>query len=103
VTAVRSIPGEISGFCRISSSTNFRSTYISNKIEKATPVQTPNQPIFKGTFNGFAKDAEQPGPTIDHIFINKFSVNSCWIDYTTREPGLYISDHYPILLDLQFR
>jgi endonuclease/exonuclease/phosphatase family metal-dependent hydrolase len=77
--------------------------FLSNKMEKANPIQTPNQPIIKGTFNGFAKDTEQPGPTIDHIFINKFNVKSCWVDYTTRGPGLYISDHYPILVDLQFR
>ncbi len=77
--------------------------YLSNKIEKASAIQTPNEPFNKGTFNGFAKDAEQPGPTIDHIFISKFKVNVCWVDYTTRGPGLYISDHYPVLVDLQFR
>jgi hypothetical protein len=31
------------------------------------------------------------------------SAYACWIDYTTRGPELYISDHYPVLLDLQFR
>ncbi len=77
--------------------------FLSNKMEKANPIQTPNQPINKGTFNGFAKDADLPGPNIDHIFINKFNAQACWIDYTTRGPGLYISDHYPILVDLQFR
>jgi hypothetical protein len=30
------------------------------------------------------------------------SAYACWIDYTTRGPGLYNPDHYPILVDLQF-
>lgn len=62
--------------------------------------------IDKGTFNGFAKNAEHPGPTIDHVFVKQtlqLSVLHYRVDYKTRSKGLYISDHYPVVVDLKFQ
>lgn len=56
----------------------------------------------RGTFNGF-KDSgihnqTQPRPEIDFIFYsNHFHLLSSTIDYSQRGPGLFLSDHYPVI------
>lgn len=79
--------------------------HFTNTAYSATRVQmniNPSAPN-KGTFNGFAKNAEQAGPTIDYIFVKNLNVDTYWVDYTTRGPGLYISDHYPVMTYLVFQ
>ena len=76
-----------------------------NAAYSATHVQVDIKPSSsnKGTFNGFAKNAEQAGPTIDYIFVKNLNVDTYWVDRTTRGPGLYLSDHYPVMTYLVFQ
>jgi len=76
-----------------------------NAAYSATHVQVDIKPSSsnKGTFNGFAKNTEQAGPTIDYIFVKNLNVDTYWVDRTTRGPGLYLSDHYPVMTYLVFQ
>ena len=52
----------------------------------------------RGTFNGFNDSLAKRGPEIDFIFYsNQFHLLSSTIDYTQRGPGLFLSDHYPVI------
>jgi len=52
----------------------------------------------RGTFNGFNDSLAKRGPEIDFIFYsNQFLLLSSTIDYTQRGPGLFLSDHYPVI------
>jgi endonuclease/exonuclease/phosphatase family metal-dependent hydrolase len=56
----------------------------------------------RGTFNGFRDSVTshqtQRGPEIDFIFYsNHFNLLSSTVDYTQRGPGLFLSDHFPVI------
>jgi endonuclease/exonuclease/phosphatase family metal-dependent hydrolase len=53
-----------------------------------------------GTFNGFNTD-NQPADRIDYIFVSKVRVISYSHITDRRENGLYISDHLPVLAEVE--
>lgn len=74
---------------------------ISHKLNNVNNL-SPAAVSTKGTFNGFSKNNNHPGPTIDYIFSKRFKILKFTVDYTTRAQGLYLSDHYPVIAEFKF-
>lgn len=60
--------------------------------------EQPNGP--KGTFNGF-NPSILPVDRIDYIFVSGFRVSSYYNIDDRRNDGFFISDHFPVLVELQ--
>ena len=54
----------------------------------------------KGTFNGF-NPSNLPVDRIDYIFVSGFRVSSYYNIDDRRNDGFFISDHFPVLVELQ--
>ena len=54
-----------------------------------------------GTFNGFGQ-TEQDSPRIDYVFVLHLHVSKYAVLLDRRANGLYLSDHYPVLVTVEF-
>ncbi len=70
-------------------------------ILKDTYTQVMHPYVNNGSFNGFGKTLDQD--VIDHVFVTKQFSATRWGVLTDTYQGKYPSDHFPVLVNLEFR